>query len=100
MVRVHSIDSVISDPAIRNGQPILAGTQIRIIDLVASHLYRGHSPDELAVNYNLDLGQVYAALAYYYQHKQEIDGLIREAGERAEQYRNELEQDGRVIRVE
>ncbi len=100
MVTVLSIDTIVSDTTIRDGQPILAGTQVRVSDLVASHLFRGHSPEALAVNYKLSLGQVYAALAYYYQHKDEIDELLKQEARRADAYLNELEQDGRLIRVE
>ncbi|MCC7207913.1 MAG: hypothetical protein IT323_11440, partial [Anaerolineae bacterium] len=52
---------------------------------VASHIFRGLTPDELAVNYALDLGQVYAALAYYYQHKTAMDDQRRADVVRAEQ---------------
>ncbi|MBN1121828.1 MAG: DUF433 domain-containing protein [Anaerolineae bacterium] len=100
MVTVLSIDTIVSDTTIRDGQPILAGTQVRVSDLVASHLFRGHSPEALAVNYKLSLGQVYAALAYYYQHKDEIDRLLHQEAQRADTYLNKLEQDGRLIRVE
>ena len=33
----------------------------------------GLSADELASNYGLSLADVYAALTYYYNHRQEID---------------------------
>ena len=35
------------------------------------------TPDELAADYELSLAQVYAALAYYYAHKSELDLDIR-----------------------
>ena len=100
MVTVHSIDTIVSDSAVRDGQPIISGTQLRVIDVIASHVYRGHSPEELAVNFRLSLGQVYAALAYYYQHKEEIDALIQQEAHKAQTYLEQLEQDGRLIRVE
>ena len=100
MVTVLSIDTIVSNTDIRNGQPILAGTQLRVSDLVASHLHRGLSPDALAVNYKLSLGQVYAALAYYYQNKSQIDELMKQEARRADNYLSKLENDGRLIRVE
>ncbi len=69
---IHPIDTIVSDQAVRGGQPIISGTSIRISDLAASHVYRGQSAEELATNFRLDMGQVYAALAYYFQHKAEI----------------------------
>lgn len=100
MVNVLPINIIVSDSAIRDGQPIIAGTQVRVSDLVASHLYRGHSPEALAVNYQLSLGQVYAALAYYYQHKGEIDTWIQQEALRADTFLKKLEQDGHLIRIE
>lgn len=94
------IDTIISDPAIRDGQPIIKGTNLRVVTLISSHLYRGLSPEELAINFALDLGQVYAALAYYYQHKAEIDTEIRQDSAKAESLLAELEQKGKLIRLE
>jgi uncharacterized protein (DUF433 family) len=100
MVTILSIDTIVSDTAIRDGQPVVSGTRIRVSDIVASHLFRGHNPEELAVNFKLSLGQVYAALAYYYQHKEELDNLIQQESEKASTYLEQLEQNGRLIRVE
>ncbi|MBL8119427.1 MAG: DUF433 domain-containing protein [Anaerolineae bacterium] len=100
MATIHPIDTIISDPQLRNGQPIIAGTSIRVIDVVASHLYRGLTAEELAVNFSLDLGQVYAVLAYYYQHKPELDERMRSDIERGRDMLNELEAKGKLIRIE
>ena len=100
MLTVHPIDTVVSDPDIRGGQPIIAGTQIRVLDIVASHLYRGLTPDELATNFALNLGQVYAALAYYYQNKAGIDDQLRKDDEEAEQLLQQIEAQGKLIRFE
>jgi uncharacterized protein (DUF433 family) len=98
MLTVHPIESIISDPNIRDGQPIIKGSRVRVVDVVASHLYRHLTPDELATNFNLDLGQVYSALAYYYQHKAEVDAILRAEADQAETYLNQLEKQGKLIR--
>ena len=100
MAMILTIDTIISDQDIKGGQPIIAGTQVRVSDMAASHLYRGLTPDELAVNYRLTLGQVYAALAYYYQHQANIDSLMRQETQQGETYLDRLENDGRLIRIE
>jgi uncharacterized protein (DUF433 family) len=100
MSTVHSIDTIVSDPTIRGGQPVIAGTTIRIIDLVASHLYRGLGAEELAVNFKLSLGQVYAALAYYYQNQLEIDSLIRVDEDESIKLLKKIEGQGKLIRIE
>lgn len=77
MATIHPIDTIMSDPNNRGGQPLIAGTSIRVVDVVTSHIYRGLQAEELATNFALDMGQVYATLAYYYQHKPEIDARMR-----------------------
>ena len=72
-----TIDLIASDPAIRNGQPCIAGTGLRVIDLAVAHLFHRRQPEEIAADYDLSLAQVYAALAYYYSHKPTLDQDIR-----------------------
>lgn len=43
-VTVLSIDAMVSDPAIRGSRPIIAGTGVRVMDIVVSHLYRKSHP--------------------------------------------------------
>lgn len=100
MATVYSIENIVSDPAIRGGQPVISGTTIRVIDLIASHLYRGSGAEELAVNFKLNLGQVYAALAYYYQHKEETDSRIHTDEDESLKLLREIEDQGKLIRIE
>lgn len=100
MATIHPIDTIMSDPNNRGGQPIIAGTSIRVVDVVASHIYRGLPPEELAVNFALDMGQVYAALAYYYQHKTDMDTKMRSDAAKAQSLLAAFEAQGKLIRVE
>lgn len=100
MAIIHSIDTIISDPDVLDGQPMIAGSQVKVIDVVASHLYRDLLPTELATNFKLNLGQVYATLAYYYQHKPEFDGILRDNAQKSEIYLKQLEEQGKLIRHE
>ena len=100
MATIHLIKTIISDSDVHGGQPVVAGTRIRVIDVVASHVYRGHAASQLAVNFALDLGQVYAVLAYYYQHRPEVDELLKAEAATAESYLDALDDSGRLIRVE
>ena len=38
MVTVHPIDTIVSDPEVRQGQPLIEGNRIRVIDIVARAL--------------------------------------------------------------
>ena len=100
MVTVHPIETVVSDPNIRHGQAIIAGRDVRVIDVVASHLYRGLPPEELATNFALDMGQVYAALAYYYQNKSELDRQLRQEVTAAQRWADQLDAQGKLTRLD
>jgi len=72
------------------------GTTLRVSDLAAYHTLAGLSPEQLSVQFDLDLGRVHAALSYYYQNKSAIDAEIRANAEQAEVWRQRLEAQGRV----
>ena len=53
---------------------IIAGTTMKVVELVTSHLTYGWSPAELHFQYpHITLSQIHSALAYYWDHKTEID---------------------------
>jgi predicted nucleotidyltransferase/uncharacterized protein (DUF433 family) len=70
---ILSIDLIVSNPDVRGGRPVIAGTGATVADVAAAMIVRKQNSDEIATRFNLDLAQVYAALAYYYAHKEEID---------------------------
>lgn len=81
------LDLIVSDPAIRRGVPVLAGTTLRVTDVAVAHIYHDRSASEIASDYALSLGQVHAALAYYYEHHEALNAEIRAQTERAEAYK-------------
>jgi uncharacterized protein (DUF433 family) len=66
---------VVRTPGIVGGEPRLAETRIRVLDVVAARDIGGLTPEEIASTAypDLTLAQVYAALAFYEDHKAEID---------------------------
>lgn len=66
------LEFIATDPNIRGGRPVVAGTGIRVLDIVALTIFHFKTPSEIAVSYDLTLAQVYAALSYYYSHIEEI----------------------------
>lgn len=78
MATIHSINLISSDPKIRGGRPCIAGTGLRVMDVALAKIAHGQEAEGIAQWYDLTLPQVYAALAYYYEHKKEIDADIRE----------------------
>ena len=97
---ILTIEAIVSDPAIRGGRPVIAGTGVRVIDVVAYYRYAGLTPEELATGFSLSLGQAHAALAYYHLHKDELDAEIRNDAELAEQRLQDLARKGRLMRLE
>jgi len=63
-------------PGLAGGQPHIAGHRIKVRDIAFWHEHRGMSPDEISTAYDLDLAEVYAALAYYFDHREDIDDAI------------------------
>jgi len=57
------------------------GQRITLQNIVVWHERMGLSADEITTTYDLSLADVYAALAYQYDHRIEIDLSIRAAEE-------------------
>ena len=95
------IDEIISDPNVRGGRPIIAGTGITVMNIVLAHTTGDQlAPETIAEHYHLSLGQVYAALAYYHLHQEELDKQLQQEMEETERLVNELEQQGKLKRLD
>jgi len=71
-----------------SGNPILAGTTMKIVELVMAQRAYGWSPEELHFQHpDLSLGQIHSALAYYWDHQEELDADIERRSRFAEQAR-------------
>jgi uncharacterized protein (DUF433 family) len=90
-----SLESVITEhieitPGICGGKPRIAGHRIRVQDIVIWHERMGISPDEILLHYPMiTLADVYSALAYYYDHRDEIQQQIQAGEEFAAQIQAE-----------
>jgi len=72
-----------------NQVPTIAGTTMKVTELVLDHVAYGWSPEELHFQHPyLTMGQIYSALAYYWDHKVELDQDI----ERRRQFIDQLQQ--------
>ncbi|WP_026731635.1 DUF433 domain-containing protein [Fischerella sp. PCC 9605] len=85
------MESVISEhieitPGVCSGKPRIAGHRITVQNIVIWHERLGLSPDEIVSQYpSITLADVYAALAYYHDHLEQIRQQIREDQEFAKQ---------------
>jgi len=60
-------------------------TNVKVLEVVLDHLAYGWSAEEMHSHHaHLSLAQIYAALAYYYDHQAEFDQLVEESRRRAD----------------
>ena len=61
------------------GRPRIAGHRIRVQDIVVWHECQGQSADEIVARFpQLTLADVHAALAYYFDHREQIRQQIED----------------------
>jgi len=61
------------------GEPHILGRRIKVRDVAVWHDRLGMNADQIASEYDLDLSQIYAALTYYFDNREQIDKSIRES---------------------
>ena len=76
-------------PGVCGGKPRIAGRRITVQNVALWHEREGKTVDEIATEYDLSLGDVHAALAYYYDHKGEVDRRVEDGEAAAERIRAE-----------
>jgi uncharacterized protein (DUF433 family) len=66
------------------GRACVAGHRVRVADIVAWHEKRAYSADEIVDLFpGISLADVHAALAYYFDNRQEIEEDLRKEDEAA-----------------
>ncbi|MEL7141191.1 MAG: DUF433 domain-containing protein [Cyanobacteria bacterium J06643_4] len=67
-------------PDVCGGKPRIAGRRIRVQDIAIAYEHHNMTPSEIVEDYKpgITLADVHAALAYYYDHVEEIRQHIRE----------------------
>ena len=74
------IEHIDITPGVCGGKPRIAGHRIRVMDIVLWHEQCGWSPDDIVAHFpQLTLGDVHAALAYYFDHREEIRSDLERA---------------------
>ena len=77
MSTATDIKHIVRDANIYGGKPRIAGHRIAVHDIAVCH-NGGYTPDQIVSELypTLTLPEVYAALLFYYEHKDEIDAEI------------------------
>src|SRR3954452_9073806 len=85
---------------LRDGVPYLEGTQTKVIEVALDRLAHHWDADEMHRQHpHLSLGQIYSALAYYYDHQKELDEDLAERIRRAEEIRVSLGESPRRLKL-
>lgn len=80
--------------------PFIEGTSMKVVELITSVQAYGWSPEELHFQYShLSMSQIYSALAYYWEHKVEIDADITRRFEYSEKLRQNAGESNLVKRL-
>jgi uncharacterized protein (DUF433 family) len=78
---ILAINYIVKTPRICGGEARIDGTRISVGWIIGQMIHAGRTVDEMVEDYAhvpLTPAQIHAALAYYYDHTEEIEGLIAE----------------------
>ncbi len=79
---------IVTTPGTCGGKPRIAGHRIKVADVAIWYERMGLSPEEIVSSWpSLSLSDVHAALAYYYDHREQVDTDIRRGEEFADKIR-------------
>jgi len=83
-------EHIVRTPGTLGGKPRIAGHRIAVQHVVVWHEWLGRTVDEIAEDYNLGISDIYAALAYYHDHKEEIDQDMKDDEKFIEAFKKEF----------
>jgi uncharacterized protein (DUF433 family) len=75
-----SQEHIAKTPDVCGGKACIAGHRIRVMDIVVMHDHWKKTPEEIVAEVypSITLADVYAALAYYHDHREEIEASFEE----------------------
>ena len=83
-----------------DGVPVVEGTGFKVKQLVGERRAHGSSPEELQFQHpQLSLAQIYSALAYYEDHRREVDAHLREGEAQADALKAQLDSPELKVRI-
>lgn len=83
-----------------DGVPWIEEANTKVVELVAAAKNHGWSAEELAYQHpHLTLGQVHSALAFYWDHRDEIEAELDRRAELVDKLRNEVGDHPLVVKL-
>lgn len=78
-------------PGVCGGKACIKGHRIRVMDIVVWHEMHNNSAQEIVEMFpGITLADVYAALAYYYDNREEVDNDFARSDALAEEFKKEF----------
>src|SRR5688572_3860781 len=75
---ILGIEHIVRTPDVLGGSPRINGKRISVHMIADQYVNYGVSAERLAESFDLTPAQIHAALAYYYDHRDEIEALMEE----------------------
>ena len=83
-------DRITRTPGVCGGKACIAGHRVRVLDIVVWHEHQGMTPDEIVSHVpTITLADVHAALAFYFDHIEEIQQEMLAERASAEEFRRD-----------
>jgi uncharacterized protein (DUF433 family) len=83
-----------------DGVPFIDNTTMKVVELVLAQKAHGWSPEEIHFQHPyLSLGQIHSALAYYWDHQDEIEQDIERRLDKVEEIRKRTPRSSLVERL-
>ena len=68
------------------------------LDSILAAYHNGSTPEEIAIQFSvLSLEDIYSTIAYYLNHRQEIDNYLEQRNQKAQQLRQQLTQKHNLV---
>ena len=68
------------------------------LDSLLATYHNGSTPEEIAIQFSvLSLEDIYSTIAYYLNHRQEIDNYLKQRNQKAQQLRQQLTQKHNLV---
>ena len=79
---------IVETPEVLGGKPRIEDRRISVLHVV-DQIQGGRTPEEVTTQFDLTLGEVHTALAYYHEHPEEMRELRQRIAERERELREE-----------
>jgi uncharacterized protein (DUF433 family) len=76
---LSDVTTIVSDDTVRSGDPRIEDTRITVLDVKRRVIDAGESAHVVAGEYGIPVADLFHALAYYYDHRDEFREREREA---------------------